>query len=209
MLPLMVRRLLWRHGWEKVTYKGLLQAPLAKLVSSQIALAVQDRATRITWGLPPGVQLGEADRADILAYYEAMMRTGDMGLEESREKSGGQPAPSLEQRGAVTFHRRDGLPEVPVWQMGDGQWSRPGPGLLAALFAYLPQHLCERLVSLGKRPLEGGKEEWIEYASLAGEGDRRFIRVDLVLEANNSVTVELLESREQTDAAVWWRHWRV
>jgi hypothetical protein len=200
---------LYRHGWDKVTYRELLQGPLGKLVSSQIALAVCERATRITWGLPPGGEFTKADEADVLAHHEETMRQVDAALQKSREELGDEPASSKEERADVRFRRRDGLPEMPVWKKVDGKWFR-GLGIPVTIFAYLAQHLCERLVSLGKSRLEGGKEEWIEYASFAGEEDRRFARVDLVIEANNSITLDLLEIRvEQGDARVWWRHWKV
>jgi hypothetical protein len=63
------------------------------------------------------------------------------------------------------------------------------------------------------KPFEGGKAEWIEYTSTIpkekeDEG-REFVRVDLVIEVNNSITVELLESRAvSSDATAWWKHWK-
>jgi hypothetical protein len=44
----MVRGWLSRHGWDKVTYQELLEGPLGKMVSCLIAIAVFERATRIT-----------------------------------------------------------------------------------------------------------------------------------------------------------------
>jgi hypothetical protein len=48
MLHLITRQL-YRRGWEKVTYRDLLRSyPLHGLITSQIAVAVAERATRIT-----------------------------------------------------------------------------------------------------------------------------------------------------------------
>ena len=107
---------------------------------------------------------------------------------------------------SVAFRRRDGLPEVPLWHKVEERWFRY-PGCPASLFAYVPQHLCERLVALEGNLDQPLKEEWIEYTSAIAEQPRMFVRVDLVLETNNSVTIELLENHiADNNVAVWWRH---
>jgi hypothetical protein len=209
MLPSMVRRHLYQHGWEKVTYQDLLQQNvIGKMVTSQIALAILEHATRITYGLPLGIELSKEDEAEILARHEESLQRMRDAADKVRERYGNQPI-LWTRDGLVRFHRLDGLPEVSVWRMVNDQWFR-WPGVLACFFPYLPQHLCERLVSLDKRPQEGGNEEWIEYTDILDKDVRRFIRVDLVIEANTSITIELLESRVvQSGATVWWRHWKV
>ena len=209
MLPSIVRRHLYQRGWEQVTYKDLLESGPGNMVTCELAMAVLGRATRITWGLPPGEELSKEDEARIRTCHEELLRTVSAALENAREAAADQPDPTMKKRVVARFHRRDGLPDVPFWQMIDGRWFC-GAGVPADFFAYVPQHLCERLVSLGKSRFEGGEEEWIEYTSVTDEGERKFVRVDLVLESNGSITVELLENRvERGDAVVWWRHWRV
>jgi hypothetical protein len=207
----MVKRQLLRRGWEKPTYQDLVggTCPLGKLVTCLIARAILDRATKIMFGLPPGHELNREDVAEIHARDEEYVRNTNAATKTVCQESGDESNPLIRD-GFVTFHRRDGLPEVPCWHEIDGQWFRY-PGIPARFYPYLPQHLCERLVSLDMKPLEGGKEEWIEYTSSIGDGDdRKFVRVDLVLEANNSVTVDLLQNRvECSDVAVWWRHRKV
>jgi hypothetical protein len=209
MLLSMVRRQLYRRGREKVTYEDLIQQNvIGKMVASQIALAIDEHATRITYGLPPGLELSKEDEAEIVARHVESEQELRAVEDKVREKYGDQPE-LWTRDGLVRFHRRDRLPEVPVWLMVDGQWSRR-PGVLACHYPYVLQQLCERLVSLDGKPTEGGKEEWLEYTGILDKDVRRFVRVDLLLEANSSVAVELLESRVvQDDAMVWWRHWRV
>jgi hypothetical protein len=197
------KKQLYRAGWDRVTYKSLREEHvLDTLLSAEISMAVQAGASRITWGLPPGVELTDADKADIRSRDEVAKRVAGSARETFEHH-----APEATEKIGVTFHRRDELPEVPAWLLVDGRWSCV-PGVPAWTYPYLPQYLTDRLVSLGKKRFEGGMEEWIEYG-MRWEEERRFARVDVVLEANTSVTVELLETRvEPKDAVVWWRHWR-
>ena len=201
---------LYRRGWNKVTYQDLLQRHvLGRIVTGQIAIASAEHATRITFGLPPGIELTKEDEADMVTRHEESQQT--LRAAESTVRKESSDPPKLSTWDGWRFHRRDGLPEVACWHDIAGQWFRQ-PGILACVYPYLPQHLCERLVSLDGEPQEGGKEEWIEYTSIPLQGDegRRFVRVDLVIETNTSITVELLESRViHGEATAWWRHWKV
>jgi hypothetical protein len=212
MLPSLVKRQLHQQGWEKPTYEDLLQSPLGRLVSCTIELAAQNKAAKITFGMPPGMELSKEDKVAILSRYAECENNTKAAMENLREESDNESA-IWKREGLVRFHRRDDLPEVPLWHEIDGQWIRY-PGVMAWFYPYVPQHLCERLVSLDIKPMEGGREEWIEYGSntLFGDNDndRRFVRVDLVVEANNSFTIELLQYRvEDRNAKVCWRYWEV
>ena len=207
-LPRIVKRLLHRSGWEKTSYGDLLQCPIGKLVSLQIAMAVRDRATHVCWGIPPDADFTDTDVAEILARHTGTIRTCS-GREDSAAKSAECPAPGAERIDSVTFRRRDGLPEIPTWQKVNGQWYRY-PGVPTGLFAYVPQHLCQRLVALETMRDQALEAEWIEYTVTARDEHRTFVRVDLIFEVNNSVTMELLESRvDPRDTTVWRQHRRV
>jgi hypothetical protein len=196
-----IRKRLYQNGWDKVTYRDLLRNyPLHKLITCQIVTAVMDHATNITFGLPPGAELSNEAETWIRSRHEHIVTNylpkQDYAVEVLK---GGD---------CVRFHRRDGLPEIPCWYQIDGQWHQV-LGIPTSLYAYLPQHLCERLVSLDGKRQDGGKEEWIEYTDIAGAEKRKFVRVELVFEVNYSVTIELLETRElPSDATVWWRNRR-
>jgi hypothetical protein len=199
-----IRRRLYRNGWEKVTYKDLIEQPLGRMVTAFIGLAVGEGATKITFGMPQGMELSKEDEAEIRADHDNNIAryVSNVNKEVSDKTDVKQPLGGTRDTFA-RFHRRDNLPEVPQWHEIEGRWFRYH-GILAQIYPYLPQHLCERLVSLD------GKQEWIEYTSFPGEENRKFVRVDLVIEVNNSFTIGLLENRiVQNDASVWWRHWRV
>lgn len=208
MLPRIVRRLLHRRGWEEVTYDGLLHSLVGASLSCQIAMAVMNHATRVTFGLPPGVELSQEDRGEILSRHASIRERCDAAMKEVPEASINLPKPPSEWYSPVCFRRRDGLPELPAWYEIDGHWCRV-PGFPAAMVPYLSQHLCERPVSLGADSKGNGKAEWIEF-TVSDDNHRGFARVGLVLEPDNSITIELLESRiENTGATVWWRHRKV
>jgi hypothetical protein len=196
-----IRKWLYRNGWEKVTYQDIMRYyPLHKMISSTIACAMEERATSITFGLPPGMELSNEDESWIRTRHEeiiANMPKQDNSVNVLKDDDSGR------------FHRRDGLPEIPCWFKNEERWYLV-LGVTTCLYAYLPQFLCDRLVSLDGKISEGGKEKWIEYTDIVGAENRKFVRVKLVFEVNNSVTIELLESRiVPKDAVVMWRHWRV
>jgi hypothetical protein len=114
----MSRKRLYQQGWEKVTYRELVGGPLGKLVSTCLALADAEHATRITFGLPPGRELSAQDKAEILAQHKELMQVATPAIEKVRESDLGT------RDGLVRFHRRDELPEVPLWRELDGQWHR-------------------------------------------------------------------------------------
>ncbi len=179
-------------------YQDLLQSPPGYFVTLTLATAVAEHATRVNYGLPPGVDFSEQDEAETRADYERTQK--ELWSAEEIESMDSDPWPR--------FHRRDNLPAFPWWREIDGQWVRE-KGICTWVYAYIPQILSDRLVSLDKRPPEG-RVDWIECTSFLSSGARDFARVDLIIETNNSITVDLLETRSlREDSPVWWRYRRV
>lgn len=191
-------------------YQDFLQHdPVGCLVTLQIALAIEESATKIDFGLPSGMVLTEQDKGAIRQRHaeleQAMDAAADQVCGRPEEKSRVRAPGRL-----LCFHRRDGLPEIPIWHEINGQWIHSTYGFPASLFPYALESLGGRLVSLDKSLMQGGNVEWIECTSRLAGNNRRFVRVDLLFEADNSVTVDLLESRiVQGDAVVWWKDQRV
>jgi hypothetical protein len=194
-------RLFRRRIRQPEEYKDLVTAgPVGKFITLALAIAVKEHATKITYGPPPGIVLSDEDKAKIRADYDQM----------EREIWTAAELESFDEYTSVQFQRRDGMPVIPCWHEVDGRWTRDD-SMPAWCHAYVPQILSDRLVSLdGKWPQEGGSTEWIEYTDFQSDEVRQFVRVKLWFEENNSVTVDLLETRTiSNDAPVWWRFRRV
>jgi hypothetical protein len=192
----LLNRLFRRRSRQPREYHYLLHSPAGRFVSLTLAGAVKEHATRITYGLPPGIALSDEDKARIRADYDQMQKEMWSAMELNVSNSG-TPA---------WFRRRDDLPVIPCWREINAQRIRDDV-VPTWCYAYVPQILFDSLVALGgNEPPEGGTEEWIEYSDFCSDDTRQFVRVRLWFEENNSITVELLETRRiQKDTAVWWR----
>jgi hypothetical protein len=198
----LLNRLFCPRTREQMQYQHLLQSPAGSFVTLALATAVAEHATKVTYGLPPGTELSAEDDAEIRANHQQFQREFDAAFSPDELQS-------LHSDLMIQFHRRDGLPEIPLWREIEGKWFRDH-GIPTWLYAYVPQNLSNRLVSLGNKPTEGGKEEWIECTSFRSGNNRDFVRIDLVFEVNNSATVEFLETCSvRNEAKVWWHQRRV
>ncbi len=98
------------------------------------------------------------------------------------------------------------MPEIPCWREIDGRWYREA-GIIPSFYPGLLENLRERLVSLDEPP--GDCQEWLEYRNEGTEPTRSFARIEIVFESNNSVTIDVLETRDVPgDQKVWWRYGR-
>ncbi|QDU95842.1 hypothetical protein [Lignipirellula cremea] len=195
---------------EKEAYQELVvTSPYGSLVSMYLGIAIDKGAPRISFGLPPGRELQPSE-------VEAMQQSHAEIWPECEED---EPAPdplelAIQKNFDGGFRRRDGLPVLPVWLEIDGQWELEIHGWLMTGFPELAMNLRDRRVALDKSPYAGGKAEWSEntyFLPATPEGEREleraFVRVELVLETNHSITVELLETRPwPSSTPVWWRY---
>jgi hypothetical protein len=145
----------------------------------------------------------------MLARHGETMQVVRAARAETSKKLADAPA-LLSWDSTIQFRRRDGLPEIPIWLDSNGR-RYPLIGVPVFVYPYYLQHFCERLVALDNPPREGGKAEWIEYSSFWGdEPTRKFVRVDLLFEANLSATIDLHETRiVKGETTIWWRNERV
>lgn len=203
--PSFINRYLNRRGWQRKTYEDLTTEPLGKSLSYHLTLAVADGATKVTYGLPPGISLEEREKQEIESEAQERFDSIQERVQVARNLKGESAVLSTQaQLDSVQTHRRDQLSQIPLWYYVDGTWHhRRLNGSFAEHFPYFQQHVAERVVSINATSENEQPAKWIEYTNAEEDGRRNFVEVDLVYEEHGSFTIELLGTRvESTDVQV-------
>ncbi|MCE9546381.1 MAG: hypothetical protein K8T25_12785 [Planctomycetia bacterium] len=193
-VPSSFRRLWRRRTPEQIRYEGLFTNPVGGMLSTFLFLACKTCATKMTFGLPPGILLGELETREIVRLQQEDWEAFEKQLYDDNDRKLMQ---SESWKQSVVAHCRNGMREVPLWFWADGQWHRQRYGIPARMYPHMPGHAVERLVSLNATRKKEQPLKWIEYTKGRDSRQRFFVEVDLVVEENGSFTIELLGHREE------------